>query len=86
MDYITIIGIAIVGVALTLFGFRRRSDAKAHQLIQNLFNDRGLDAARAGIEDALDSDTAAIDDDLNGDSPARDLAARGNTRSREKKS
>ena len=86
MDYITIIGIAIVGAALALFGFRRHSDAKAQQRIQSLFNDRGLDAARAGIEDALDSDTAAIDSDLNGDNPARDLAARGNTRSRKKKS
>ena len=82
MDYFTIIGVAVIGIALAFFGMRRRSDTKEEQRIQEFFNDRGLDPIREGIKDTLDSDTSAINDDLDGDDPARDLAERGNTRDR----
>jgi hypothetical protein len=86
MDYLTIAGIALVGIALAFFGIRRRSDEKEAQRIQEFFNDRGIQATRKGISDELDSDADAIDGDLKGDNPARDLATRGNTRKRRKKS
>lgn len=82
MDYVTIIGIAIIGIAMAFFGIRRRADAQDEQRIKEFFNDRGLDAIREGIKDTLDSDTSAINNDLDGDDPASDLAERGNTRNR----
>tara|TARA_R100000963_G_scaffold34573_1_gene28591 strand:+ start:858 stop:1118 length:261 start_codon:yes stop_codon:yes gene_type:complete len=82
MDYFTIIGIAVIGIALAFFGIRRRSDAKEEQRIKEFFDDRRTEAIRTGIKNTMDSEVTGINDDLDGDDPARDLAERGNTRNR----
>jgi Flp pilus assembly protein TadB len=86
MDYFTIAGVALIGVALAFFGLRRRSDAKEAQRIQDFFKSNSIDEVREGIRDELKSETGAINDDLDSKNPARNLAARGNARTRRKKS